>query len=197
MNAISFNTTNVHADSPPGQADERLTRLAVTRAKQGSSAALRFLYLRYAADTHRYVRSIVGDHHEAEDVTQNVFVKLMPTLSSYEPQRAPFGAWLRRVAHNAAVDTVRGRRSTPVGDVQFDLGESEDNVELVESMKQALRRLPTDQRKVLILRHLVGLSPREIAGELDKTESAIHALHHRARGCFRAALEDLDALPVQ
>ena len=70
-------------------------------------------------------------------------------------------------------------------------------MDLVQSMKQALSHLSHDQREVLILRHLVGLSPGEIAGLLHKTESAVHGLHHRARRNFKEALRDLDAMPLR
>ena len=159
MSPPSFTVSAVRASARSPQADDRLVRLAVAHAKQGSRSALQFLYVRYAADTHRYVRSIVGDHHEAEDITQSVFVKLMPSLSNYEPCRAPFGAWLRRVARNAALDTMRGRRATPTRDVEVDdPPEREHHVDLVESMKQAFAQPPHEQREVLILRGISSVS---------------------------------------
>src|SRR5215207_607266 len=110
-----------------------LTRDAVTRAKAGDSEGLHYLYVRYADDVLRYVTGFIRDHHEAEDITQNVFAKLMRAIAKYE------------------------------------------------------------QREVLVLRHIVGLSPVEIAGTLDKTESSVHGLHHRGRRLLRASLIELDA----
>jgi RNA polymerase sigma-70 factor (ECF subfamily) len=63
-------------------------------------------------------------------------------------------------------------------------------------LRQALEQLPEEQRDVLILRHIVGLSPIEIAGVLGKTESSIHGLHHRGRLSLQSALEELGAAPV-
>ena len=91
---------------------------AVTRAKQGDADALRFLYLRYAGNVYGYVCSIVRDEHEAEDVTQLVFAKLLTALGRYEPRSAPFSSWVLRVAHNAAIDHMRTRRPTPCEEVR-------------------------------------------------------------------------------
>jgi RNA polymerase sigma-70 factor, ECF subfamily len=59
-----------------------------------------------------------------------------------------------------------------------------------------LEDLPEEQREVLVLRHIVGLSPGEIAGTLDKTESSVHGLHHRGRSSLRQSLTELEAAPV-
>ena len=80
--------------------------------------ALHFLYVRYADDVLRFVRSLVQDHHEAEDITQNVFVKLIRVIKKYEPREVPFAAWILRVARNAALDHLRARRMVPVEDVR-------------------------------------------------------------------------------
>ncbi len=86
---------------------------AVDGAKRGDREALQFLYVRYSAEVQRYVRSVVDDPHEAEDITQGVFLKLMSAIGRYEPREVPFSAWLLRVARNAALDHLRSRRATP------------------------------------------------------------------------------------
>jgi RNA polymerase sigma-70 factor (ECF subfamily) len=63
-------------------------------------------------------------------------------------------------------------------------------------LKEALAALPEEQRKVLVLRHVAGLSPAEIPDRLGKTESSIHGLHHRGRATLKAALTDLGSGPV-
>src|SRR5256885_1319321 len=73
---------------------------AVASAKQGDREAVRFLYLQYADNVYGYVRSIVGDDYEAEDVTQHVFAKLMTVIGKYEQRQVPFAAWILRVARN-------------------------------------------------------------------------------------------------
>ena len=88
--------------------------MAVARAKEGDREAVRFLYLRYADNVYGYVRSIVRDDYEAEDVTQHVFAKLMTVIGKYEERDVAFSAWILRVARNVAVDHMRQRRADPV-----------------------------------------------------------------------------------
>ena len=102
---------------------ERFVALAVARAQQGDSSALQVLYIRYAREVHRYVNSIVGDHHEAEDITQGVFLRLMRVIGSYRQRDVPFGAWLRRVARNAALENLRSRRTIPVHELELRITE--------------------------------------------------------------------------
>jgi len=175
----------------------RLVRRAIGLAKQGDTEGLHFLYVRYAVDVHRYVASIVHDHHEAEDITQNVFAKLIGRIDKYEQREVPFTAWIMRVARNAALDHMRARRAIPVEEIRMtDGGRAQTAVGRGNDLRDALEELPDDQREVLILRHVAGLSPVEIAGALEKTESSVHGLHHRGRRTLQAKLVELGAAPV-
>ena len=111
-------------------ADERLmsrrVAQAVRRAQAGDRDALAFLYARYADNVYGYVRSIVHDPHEAEDVTQQVFAKLMRVIGKYEEREVPFFAWVLRVARNLAVDHLRRQRSIPVEEVRIASSEGAD-----------------------------------------------------------------------
>ena len=91
---------------------------AIARAKQGDREALRYLYVQYADNVYGYVASIVKDEHEAEDITQMVFAKLMTKLAQYEQRQVPFTSWLLRLAHNAALDHLRRRLPTPAEEVR-------------------------------------------------------------------------------
>jgi RNA polymerase sigma-70 factor (ECF subfamily) len=176
---------------------ERLVSRAVTRAKQGDRDAVRFLYLRYADNVYGYVRTIVRDHHDAEDVTQQVFAKLMTAIVKYEQRGVPFVAWLLRMSHNAAVDAVRARRATPAEEIFGpDDAHCEDAPEKARSLHEALAALPEDQRQVVVLRHVCGLSPVEIAERLGRTNSSVYGLHHRGRRALCAELERLDSRPL-
>ena len=176
---------------------ERLVSRAVTRAKQGDRDAVRFLYLHYADNVYGYVRTIVRDHHDAEDVTQQVFAKLMTAISKYEQRGVPFVAWLLRMSHNVAVDAVRARRTTPAEEI-FGPDETicEEAPERARSLHEALATLPEDQRQVVVLRHVLGLSPVEIAEQLGRTNSSVYGLHHRGRRALCAELERLDSMPL-
>jgi RNA polymerase sigma-70 factor, ECF subfamily len=91
---------------------------AIAGAKEGDVSALHFLYVRYADDVQGYVESIVRDRHEAEDITQNVFAKLISAIARYEQREAPFAAWLMRIARNAVLDHLRSRRQIPFAEVR-------------------------------------------------------------------------------
>jgi RNA polymerase sigma-70 factor (ECF subfamily) len=176
---------------------ERLVSRAVARAQQGDRDAIRFLYLRYADNVFGYVRTIVRDHHDAEDVTQQVFAKLITAIVKYEPRGVPFVAWLLRMSHNVAVDAVRARRTTPAAQIFGpDDAVCEDAPERARSLHAALAALPEDQRQVVVLRHVLGLSPVEIAERLGRTHSSVYGLHHRGRRALCAELERLDSTPL-
>ena len=176
---------------------ERLVLDAIDRAKEGDGDALRLIYLRYADNVYGYVCSIVRDEHDAEDVTQQIFSKLLTSLARYEPSSVPFSAWILRVSHNAAIDHVRARRAIPFEEVRSteepfsDIGR-----ERWGDLRTALDTLPSDQRQVVMLRFVVGLSPAEIAQRLGRTEDAVHALQHRGRRRMREQLALLGSAPT-
>jgi len=178
-----------------------LNRQAIAAAKRGDWDGIHYLYVRYADDVLSYVQSIVHDHHEAEDITQNVFAKLITVIGKYEERSVPFVAWIMRVARNAALDHVRARRQIPVEEVRTSEPRDERlalerRQSLKEALKEALAALPEEQRQVLFLRHMSGLSPPEIAERLGKTESAVHGLHHRGRATLKATLIELESVPM-
>jgi RNA polymerase sigma-70 factor (ECF subfamily) len=176
---------------------EALVLDAVIAAKAGDQDAIRFLYLRFADNVYGYVCSIVRDEHDAEDVTQQVFAKLTGALGRYEPRAVPFSAWILRVAHNAAIDHVRTRRAVPCEEVRSPDLEAEDvGRERSEALRLALATLPEDQRQVLALRFIAGMSPGEIAKKMGRSEDAVHGLQHRGRRTLRLELERLEAAPA-
>lgn len=188
---------NTPSTGVEGTEEGRLVQRAVVQAKQGDSEGIHFLYVRFYDDVLRYVNSLVRDYHEAEDITHNVFAKLMTAITKYEERAVPFTAWIMRVARNAALDHLRARRAVPTEEVRVtEAAEADSNLDRGLDIREALEDLPTDQREVLVLRHVMGLSPVEIAGTLEKTESSVHGLHHRGRRALQGALESRDAVPV-
>ena len=175
----------------------RLVGRAVARAKEGDSEAIRFIYIRYADNVYGYVRSIVRDEHEAEDVTQHVFAKLLKNIVKYEERSVPFSAWILRVARNVAVDHMRRSRAIPCEEVRgLDEIDESGESDRLQSLSDALLELPEEQRSVLMLRHLVGLTPGEIAEELGRSEASIHGLHHRGRRALKRELTDVGLAPA-
>jgi RNA polymerase sigma-70 factor (ECF subfamily) len=203
--ATSYMETQRHATAVPevgGRVSEQMmTRRvseAVKKAQLGDREALGFLYVRYADNIYGYVRSIVHDAHEAEDVTQQVFAKLIHVIGKYEERDVPFFAWVLRVARNVAVDHLRRQRLIPVEEVRIsDTGSAESaRSQRVTDLREALAELPKDQREVLVLRHLLGLSPTEIATRTGRSEGSVHGLHHRGRRALRVELTSRGAAPA-
>ena len=185
--------------TPQGGEDggRNLERKAIAAAKAGDWDALTYLYSRYSDDVCRFVQSIVRDHHQAEDITQDVFAKLIRAIQKYEEREVPFAAWIMRVARNAALDHVRSRRQIPVDEVWVsENGEEQTSLDCTRALKEALAELPQSQREVLVLRHIGGLSPNEIAERLGKTEASIQGLHHRGRAALKVSLRELGVAPV-
>jgi RNA polymerase sigma-70 factor, ECF subfamily len=185
------------ADRAGEDGARNLERRAIGAAKAGEWDALSYLYSRYADDVRRFVQSIVRDRHEAEDITHDVFAKLMRAIQKYEEREVPFAAWIMRVARNAALDHVRSRRQIPVEEVRIsEDGREQTSFEYTSALKAALAELPESQRQVLVLRHIGGLSPNEIAERLGKTEASIQGLHHRGRAALKVSLREQGVAPV-
>ena len=179
------------------EADELRVRRLVARAKAGDADAMRALYLHFAPTISAYVARIVPTEHDAEDVTQHTFAKLMTELARYEPGAAPFRAWMLRVARNAAIDHMRQTRARR-SDGMPDAGARADDAtaERRVSLRQALSSLTAGQRDVLVLRHVVGLTHEEIAVRTGRTLRSVYCLHHRGRAAACTALAELESAPA-
>jgi RNA polymerase sigma-70 factor, ECF subfamily len=190
--------STVEADRGEKEAgDTDLVRAAITAAQQGDMDAIRFLYTCYAAEVLLCVKGVVKDSHEAEDIAQEVFIKLIAVIDQYSPRDAvPFAAWIRRVARNCAYDYLRTRRAVPCDELYLHSEHGQLEHERRRDICRALDSLPKEQRDVIVLRHIRGLTPPEIAGILGKTESSIHGLHHRGRLNLRRSLAKCGAAPV-
>ena len=165
--------------------------------KQGDQDALRYLYLRFADNVYGYARSMVRDQHEAEDVTQQVFTRLMSSIERYEQRSVPFSSWLLRITHNMSIDHIRRRRAVPCEDTfAVDEGHDKHGADLSLVIRDALAELPEDQREVVVLRHVAGWSPGEIAEHLGKSEDSVHGLHHRGRRQLKRELVEREAAPA-
>jgi RNA polymerase sigma-70 factor (ECF subfamily) len=178
-------------------ADDDVTREAIARAQEGDYAATEYCYVHFAGEVHRYVQSIVHDAHDAEDVTQNVFVKVFGCLERYDESRAPFSAWLLRIARNAALDHLRRRRTLPCdGLAARRSAVTKQDPDASATLRDAFETLPDQQRLVLFLRHVLGLSPDEIARELGRTPASVNGLQHRGRSALKAALRRAEMTPA-
>src|SRR5437588_6189263 len=168
---------------------------ALAKAKEGDPDALRYLYERYRARVYSYLLRLLRDAHDAEDVTQRVFLRLYAKIALYRPE-APFEAWLLRVARNVALDHLRRRRPEPRDNVvDLRLVSEQAFDDRPRSLRVAFEALPEDQRSVALLRHVHGFTPTEIAEKLGRSESSVHGLHNRARTSLKAKLTALECIP--
>jgi RNA polymerase sigma-70 factor (ECF subfamily) len=172
-------------------------RRTIAAAKLGDVTAFHRLYELYAPMVHSAAMRVVRDAHEAEDVSQQVFAKLMTCIGQYEERSQPFAHWLGRVARNAAVDHVRRRRPVPLEEVEA-MAEARPTTtaDTLDSLKAALETLSLEQRQIVLMRHLVGLSPDEIAEKTGRTTASVNGLHFRARRQLRQELSGLGLAPA-
>jgi RNA polymerase sigma-70 factor (ECF subfamily) len=190
---MGFRGSTVLDESP---AATREVRLAIARAKEGDRDAVRFLYIRYCNNVYGYIRSIVRDEREAEDLTQHVFMKLVTVIVKYDDHGVPFSGWLLRMARNVALDHLRRRQPLPTEEVFAPDSQIDDGArDRARDFHDALASLPEEQREVVIMRHVIGLTPREIADQLGRSESSIHGLHHRGRRALQHELRRLGSAP--
>jgi RNA polymerase sigma-70 factor, ECF subfamily len=184
-------------DSIASASDSGRERRAIVALRRGQMDALHYLYVRHSDTVFGVVRSVVRDHHDAEDVTQSVFAKLPRIIGRYQERAVPFRAWIVRVARNAALDHLRGKRQIPVEEVRLtDTGSDLGTLARSRALLIGLSQLPPEQRRVIAMRHFAGMAPGEIAEKLDKSEPSIHGLHHRGRATLREILSDLDVAPT-
>lgn len=176
-----------------GAGDDRQVARMVAAAQAGDRDAWCWLYRRFRPAVLAAVRRVVRDPHEAEDVVQQAFAKLPRAIARYVPRAGvPFSAWLLQLARNQAIDHLRRRRDTLPDEA---LDEAPYEAPAPSTLRIAIDALPRDQRDVIVLRHLVGLSPGEIAVHLGRSESSVHGLHHRGRAALRAELCRLGGRP--
>lgn len=172
----------------------------VKRAKKGNVKAVGELYDRHHEPIFRYVRSRVSDQAIAEDLTGEIFIRMVDNLSGYRNTNVPFQAWLYRIAHNLVVDHYRkenGRSFVPLYHAEGMNGK-EDNPDsmveqrlTIEKVRQALDKIDPTQREVVELRFLAGLSLKEVASALDRTVASVKTLQHRGLKALRVAMKQV------
>jgi RNA polymerase sigma-70 factor, ECF subfamily len=171
------------------------------RASQHDPTAFAQLYNAYVDKIYKYVYYKVGNPSDAEDLTEQVFLKAWEAIGRYTWCGYPFSSWLYKLAHNLVVDHYRTRRESlplneilstsdePVVDPELALNLSLDAAELAEAMQQ----LTGEQRQVIALKFIEGYDNAEIAQMLNKKEGAIRALQYRALRSLQSILEAEEA----
>ncbi len=154
----------------------------VTRIQNGDADAFRQFYDEYAPLVYKYVYIRVSDHHEAEDLTAEVFVKAWKGLPNYQWQGAPVTAWLFRIAHNAVVDKYRRTKFSLTTLMPWTKPQVErefHQIDLRDEIQRVFSTLSYEQQVILYLNFFEGYNLNEIADFLGKTPNAVRVLKHR------------------
>lgn len=174
----------------------------IEQAQAGNAEAFGQLYEQYAAVIFRYVFAHVDNRLDAEDLTEDVFLRAWRSIAKYRQQDVPFLAFMFRIARNAVIDHHRSSRRSQqfVSSLDEDRPDQEikdmrpdpsdaalDNLAHQE-MRRLLEQLHDDYRTVILLRFFSGLSPEETAEVMEKSPGAVRVMQHRALTALRKLL---------
>ncbi len=170
----------------------------MARARANDKQALAALYDLYATRIYGYLYRRIGNSQVAEDLTGDVFVKVLEAIRAQRVWRLSFRGWLYRIAHNVAVDWFRSYHSLtgePLEDVEVVADTAEPGTQVAaiwshQELHRAIRALPQTQQQVLILRFGEGMKTREVAEILGKSVGAVEALQHRALHALKGQLDE-------
>lgn len=180
--------------SPNGDAQEE--RLLVDAAKAGDERALSELYQTYFPRVYRYILARTGSPHDAEDLAEEVFMRVLEAIERFQHREAPFSAWLFRIAHNAVIsqrrkESARGKSGPLLEGIPVSTAGPDELVEqrlILNEVMEAARKLPEAQRQVITLRFTAGLSVAETALAMGKGEGNVKVIQHKAIAKLREML---------
>ena len=180
-------------DAPTRDVIEELVR----KAQEGDASSFAALYECFYDRVFRYVSFKTGDTIESEDITEDVFLRMLESISSFKWRGYPFSSWLFRIAHNLVVDHFRKKarrkaspldHATGISAAAHDVDSYLDVKQSVREVYQAMGGLTKLQREAVSLRFAAGLSVGETARAMGKKENAVKALQHAAIKKLRALL---------
>jgi RNA polymerase sigma-70 factor (ECF subfamily) len=168
----------------------------VSRAKLRDLEAIEELYTQHRDSIFTYIFYRVGDPENAEDLTADVFVRMLSHLHRYKTGKRPLLAWLYTIARNLVVDHYRGNNEETLGQFEEKIAEDDEShpVKVFEKhmaqecLIRAMKYLTEEQQKVVILKFIERRENPEVAAILGKNERAIRSLQHRALVALSRAL---------
>jgi len=172
----------------------------ISEAKNGSREAFRCLVERHMKQAYTIAYGFVNDHHGAEEIAQDAFVRIYESLASFRGDAA-FSTWLYRIVTNLSLNRVSqmkrrreerldGKHEDLIGDTAASLSE---DLDVAGHIERALHDLPTLQRAVVMLRHMNGLSTREVSNILHCSEGTVKTHLFRGLEKMRQKLQFLRA----
>jgi RNA polymerase sigma-70 factor (ECF subfamily) len=169
-------------------------------AQEGNTEAFGAIYERYAEKVFRYLNAHLGNGLDAEDLTEEVFIRVWRSLPDYRERGTPFLSFVFRVARNALIDHYRRERrvvgqlsseEVMIADHKPGPGEVVSQQMERQELREALEGLRDDYRTVLILRFLSDMSPEDAALAMGRSAGAVRVLQHRALAALRSRLEKI------
>lgn len=170
----------------------------IRQARDGDSQAFGQLYEVYAPRVFRFLNSHLDDSLDAEDITEETFLRVWRSLPRYRQRGVPFGGFVFRIARNALIDHYRrnnhGERQLAPGEEVVDASQPDPSdavparIEAAE-VRALLDEMRDDYRTVLELRFLASLSPDEVAYAMKKSAGAVRVLQHRALAALRKRID--------
>ena len=167
----------------------------VVQAQQGDSQAIGELYENYRLCVYRYLYYRTSDSHVADDLTSEVFLRMIRSLNSFRWKSVSFQAWLLQIAHNLLADHYRKmsyRNDVQLEDFPMQLRDSQNVEQSLNSvtLQQALNRLNGEQRDVIVMRFITGMPISDVAQALNKSEDAIKGLQRRGLAALKDVLSE-------
>ena len=179
----------------PRRAWARASEPALVKAAQrGSAEAFAELFRRHWPRAHRAAWLVVHDATAAEDVAQEAFLAAVRALDRFD-RRRPFGPWLHRIVVNRAIDYARARElRREVADAGIEPAAIDRADAPGDDVLVALAALPPDQRAVIVMRHLLGFTPGEIASALELPRGTVNSRLRRGLDGLQEAMRAMSSL---
>lgn len=176
-------------------------KILIQLAKEGNKEAFGRLYELYFVPIFRYIYFRVMQKSEAEDLTQEVFLKAYEVIENFKDQKKSPLNYFFTLARNKIIDYCRKKKEVSTGEILNNLpSRNDDPLEIIEKkeiddiLKEAIQDLTEEQREVILLKFINDLSTREIASLLQKSQEAVRQLQCRAIKILRHKFKDLKIL---
>ncbi|HID54109.1 MAG TPA: sigma-70 family RNA polymerase sigma factor [Anaerolineae bacterium] len=170
----------------------------IGRAIDGDTEAFGELYMRHLNAVYRYIYFRVNDVQDAEDLTEQVFLKVWEALPGYKQMGKPLRSWIYRIAHNSVMDFYRRKQQSEKITAEALAWENESvnvldeiiEVEEAHLLARAINELPDEQQELVILRFIEGLNHEQVADILQKSNGACRTIQYRALAKLNRLLSD-------
>ncbi len=162
--------------------------MLIRAAQRGNEQAFGELYNAYVHDIYRYILYRVGNSDTAQDITAEVFLRVVEGLIRYQDRQIPLLAWLYRIAHARVIDYYRHMRRArdpeDIDSVELSADDDLDSDLMLtfhqQKIHEAIHKLPSDQQQVILLRFIEGYNIQKTAEMLGKSLGAVKMIQRRA-----------------